>query len=315
MAGKIRKALRDGKLSRSDARKLNDKQLEKAVMRIQNNPTEYRATSNASNYINRTLPNISSGSGGSSQAGANTGGSGAGPNTNFAQDPILSFASGRDRSQEYNDLLTANNQLGAFDGQSWARAQNAGFSDTEIATALDKYIQSGDKSMMIGKRPMSVLDNWQNDNPRSYNEYANGYMAPFSANAQVMFNPLGGVNTGLGSGGQQDQGITWYSTQGNENNDLSGSLMPATTAANLLENGYYQRTPEGFNRMMQGESAVPGRYIGDKEGRPDQYGGYTYGYDTFTSAPAQQYMNNLNYAADWNSFMPKSTKNSSKGAR
>jgi hypothetical protein len=291
----VRQAASDGNISRQEVRQLtNSGATERQINNVasRNDATVQRQQVNL-------MPSPR-------QASSGAGGGQGSVNAGFASDPILAFASGRDRSPEYNTLLSSNNQLGAFDGASWARAQNAGYSDQQIADSLNKYIDSGDKSLMIGKRPMSVLANWQNDNPNSYRDYAHGPAAEYSSPAQVMFNPLGEINIGLGRGGQQDQGITWYSTQGSAENDLSKSLMPKETALNTLENGYYQQTADGFNRMMQGESAAPNRYIGDMEGRPDQYGGYTYGYDTFNSPAAQQYNNNLNYSANWS--MPKPGK-------
>lgn len=220
---------------------------------------------------------------------------------NWQDNPILRFASGRDRNADYNQLLSSRNLMGAFDGAAWARAQAAGYSDDEIRAALESYRQGPQGSLMIGVRPEAVLNNWQNMNPELYRQFAQGPAAQFSAPGQVLFNPLGETNIGLGRGGLQDRGITWYSTQGNADNDLSQGNMPVSTARNVLESGYYLNTPEGRQRMMIGESPVPGRYMGDpKTGRPSSApGSRPFGYNAFTSPSAQAYQANLGYQGSW----------------
>jgi len=215
--------------------------------------------------------------------------------------PILQLASGASRNQDYANLLASRGMTGAFDAASWARAQAAGFSDTEIRNALEAYRQGPQGSLMIGVRPEAVLNDWQNMNPEAYRQFAQGPAAQFSAPGQVLFNPLGETNVGMGRGGLQDRGITWYSTQGNQDNDLSRGNMPVSTAMNTLESGYYLNTPEGRQRMMIGESPVPTRYMGDpRTGRPSSMPGSTpFGYNTFTSPSALAYQANLGYRGSW----------------
>lgn len=219
----------------------------------------------------------------------------------WQNNPILQFASGRDRDAAYNQLLSSRNMMGAFDGAAWARAQAAGYSDDEIRAALENYRQGPQGSLMIGVRPEAVLNDWQNMNPELYRQFTQGPAAQYSAPGQVLFNPMGESNIGLGRGGLQDRGITWYSTQGNADNDLSQGNMPVATARNVLESGYYLNTPEGLQRMMIGESPVPSRYMGDpRTGQPSSLpGSRPFGYNTFVSPSAQAYQANLGYRGSW----------------
>lgn len=213
---------------------------------------------------------------------------------------ILKYASGRDRNADYNNLLTSQNKMGAFDGAAWGRAQAAGYSDTQIRDALEGFRNSKDyanSSLMIGVRPMAVLDNWQGENPETVRAQTMGPVASTSTPSRLVFNPSGGP-IGIGRGGNQDQGIGWYTKMG-YGEDFSKDPFSTRETMNALENNYYMQTPEGMKRVMDGESPVPTRYIGDKTGAPNQYGGISYGYDKFTSPWAQQYSNNLNYRGSW----------------
>jgi hypothetical protein len=213
---------------------------------------------------------------------------------------ILKYASGRDRNADYNNLLTSQNKMGAFDGAAWGRAQAAGYSDQQIRDALEGFRGSkdyGNSSLMIGVRPMAVLDNWQNDNPESYRAYTQGPNAQFSTPGRVMFNPAGESNIGLGRGGLQDRGVTWYSTQGNQDNDLSNSPYTPDVARNILENGYYAQTPQGVDRIMQGESAVPTRWTNNGQDPTKKLG--SQGYDQFTSPWMSAFNTNMGYKGSW----------------
>lgn len=301
MAGKIRRALKDNKLSRSEARSLNAKQLAKAVGRVERSAGGLSIGGGVQKYAsNNQMPKIADrisaiGTGGSSGTGANTG------SQNWQQDPILKFASGKDRDADYNTLLTNAGKEGAFDGAAWSRAQAAGFSDQQIYDALSQYDDSG--SLMIGKRVKGTMDNWVNDNPDSYRAFANNSVQDTSQPGTVTFNPLG-VNIGLGTGGLQDQGVTWSSKQGyGDGEDYSQYQSTVADRANLLDSGYFMRTPEGFTRMMNGEAPQPYRYMGDKNGTPMSGGEYAYGYNQYNSPAAQQYLNNLNYKGSW--MMPR----------
>jgi len=131
-----------------------------------------------------------------------------------------------------------------------------------------------------------VLDNWERENPDQYNQFANGPAAQYSTPGRVLFNPEGEKNIGLGRGGLQDYGITWYSTQGSADNDLSKAPYDPKIALNVLLNGKYLQTEQGMARAMAGESPVPYRYMGDKEGNPSSEGTYAYGYERFSEIPA-----------------------------
>lgn len=321
--GKVRRALNDGKLSRSEARSLNANQLERAIDRVESSAGALTIGGGVQNYAsNNQMPRIanriaaintggSPGTGGSPSSG---GSSGTGANTgsqNWQQDPILQFASGRDRSPEYNTLLSNAGMEGAFDGAAWSRAQAAGFSDEEIANAVGNYDPKS--NLMIGTRVKQVIDNWQNENPYSYRAYANGYAQETSQPGTLTFNPLG-VNIGLGTGGLQDVGVNWSSKQGyGDGEDYSQYQSTVADRANLLDSGYYQRTPEGFNRMMSGEAAQPYRYMGNEFGTPMSGGEYAYGYNQYNSPAAQQYLNNLNYQGSW--MMPQSGVAASTGKK
>lgn len=202
------------------------------------------------------------------------------------------------------DVYGRANTEGVFDGAAWMRARNVGgFTDQQIRD----YLSSGTAGVTIGRRPQMVLDNWATENPMAYNNFANGPAAQYSMPGRVMFNPLGEQNMGLGTGGLQDLGISWYSTQGNQNQNFANAPMGNMAGEqNLLENNYYIRTPEGMNRIFMGESPVPSRYMGDpKTAAPSSAAGSVpYGYNSFSSPSALTYQNNMNYRGSW---MPKAT--------
>lgn len=215
--------------------------------------------------------------------------------------PILQLASGASRNQDYANLLASRGMTGAFDAASWARAQNAGFSDTEIRNALEAYRQGPQGSLMIGVRPEMVLNNWQGENPETVRAQTMGPVAATSTPSRLVFNPLGATNiAGRPGGGNQDLGIGWYTKMG-YGEDLSQNPFSATDTMNVLENAYYMGTPEGRQRMMIGESPVPTRYMGDpRTGRPSSMPGSTpFGYNTFTSPSALAYQANLGYRGSW----------------
>lgn len=193
-----------------------------------------------------------------------------------------------------------------FDGASWQRAQAGGFSDQQIRD----YLMQGNPNLQVGRRPQMVLDNWANENPESYRQYAQGPAAQYSTPGRVLFNPEGEKNIGLGRGGLQDFGISWYSVQGSPENDLSQAPYNPQVALDILENGRYLQTAEGMQRAMNGESPVPTRYMGNEQGMPTDGGQYAYGYNNYTSPGAQRYAQNANYQGygqaapnfDWNAW-------------
>ena len=183
-----------------------------------------------------------------------------------------------------------NPQYNAFTGDSWHQMQAAGFSDQQIR---DSIIAAQQQGMQVGERPQMVLDNWANENPDKYREFAQGPAAPYSSPGRVLFNPEGKRNIGLGRGGLQDAGITWYSTQGNPEGDLSNAPFDPQIPLDILENGKYLQSQFGMQRAMDGESPVPHRYMGDDKGTPTNGGQYAYGYNNYSSEGAQAYMQNL----------------------
>lgn len=305
----VKKALADGKLTRAEARDLRPAQLERAQERVAASPDTLRIGTGAQNYISTVMPKPSGGGGGANTgggagSGVNTAGGGsnqqAAASNAWQQNDILKYASGKDRDANYNTLLTNSGMEGAFDGAAWSRAQAAGFSDQQIYDALSQY--DGKGSLMIGTRVKGVMDNWVNDNPNSYRAFANGAVQSTSQPGTVTFNPLG-VNIGLGTGGLQDVGVSWSSKQGYGGDDFSQYQSTPTDRANMLDSGFYMKTPEGYNRVINGEAPQPYRYMGDKMGNPDSEGGIAYGYDQFQSPAAQAYLNNLNYKGSW--MMPR----------
>lgn len=214
--------------------------------------------------------------------------------------PILQMASGASRNQDYANLLASRGMTGAFDAASWARAQAAGFSDTEIRNALEAYRQGPQGSLMIGVRPEMVLNNWQGENPETVRAQTMGPVAGTSEPSRLVFNPLGEQPMGIGRGGNQDRGIGWFGAMG-YGEDMSQLAVTPQRVMNVLENSYYLNTPEGRQRMMIGESPVPTRYMGDpRTGRPSSMPGSTpFGYNTFTSPSALAYQANLGYRGSW----------------
>lgn len=202
------------------------------------------------------------------------------------------------------DVYGRANTEGVFDGAAWMRARNVGgFSDQQIRD----YLASGNAGVTIGRRPQMVLDNWATENPEAYNRFANGPMETFSMPGRVLFNPMGEQNIGLGRGGLQDFGITWYSTQGNANDSYRNVPMNnMNLEKDVFENNYYIKTPEGMNRIFMGESPVPTRYFGDpRTGTPSSApGSVPYGYNNYSSPNALTYQKNMDYRGSW---MPKAT--------
>lgn len=274
----LRKALSDNKISGREARNLKSSGVKASQVRAAAQSSGARVSNNASKAY-----------GGRVQQRAAT--------PSWQSNSIGRYATG-------GDVYGRSNTEGVFDGAAWMRARNVGgFSDQQIRD----YLSSGNAGVSIGRRPQMVLDNWATENPMAYNNFANGSAAQFSMPGRVMFNPLGEQNMGLGRGGLQDLGISWYSTQGNQGESFANAPMNNMGGeANLLENNYYIRTPEGMNRIMMGESPVPTRYMGDPTtGRPSSAAGsQPFGYNALTSPAASAYQSRMNYRGSW---MPKAT--------
>jgi hypothetical protein len=180
---------------------------------------------------------------------------------------------------------------GVFDAASWMRARNVGgFSDEQIKD----YLAKGDTGLYIGNRPQAVIDNWATENPKQYTQYVDPTGENKFEPARVLFNPLGSTNLGIGRGGLQDKGISWYTSSNLPSNNQTGEM-------NVLENSYFMNTPEGMSRVFEGESPVPTRFMGDpKTGQPSSApGSIPFGYDQFTSPAAKKYLESLQYKGSW----------------
>lgn len=196
---------------------------------------------------------------------------------------------------------------GVFDAAAWMRARNVGgFTDTQIK----EYLEQKPSGLFIGARPQAVIENWATENPETYRSYTQGPNAPFSMPGRVLFNPLGEQNIGLGTGGLQDRGISWYSAQGSREQDLSQAPMsnmqmtarsPYVGEADILEAGAAMQMPEGIARMFEGESPISSRYLGNPETKAPSSapGSVPFGYGSFSSAAAKKYLQDLQYQGSW----------------
>lgn len=194
---------------------------------------------------------------------------------------------------------------GVFDAAAWMRARNVGgFTDEQIKD----YLAKGDTGLYIGKRPQAVIENWATENPQTTQAFSGG--TPGSL-GRVIFNPLGETNMGIGKGGLQDKGISWYSVMGDETDwsqpgalpmqNISGKGTPYLSEADIIENQYFMKTPEGMARVFQGESPVPTRYMGNPEtSQPSsEPGSVPFGYGKYTSPAASKYLQSLQYKGSW----------------
>lgn len=224
----------------------------------------------------------------------------AAPDLSWQTSDIGKYASG---GEKYGGQFGA----GVFDAAAWMRARNTGgFSDEQIK----QYLEQKPSGLYIGARPQAVIENWATENPETYRSYTQGPNAPFSMPGRVLFNPLGEQNIGLGTGGLQDRGISWYSAQGSRENDLSKSPMsniqmtaqsPYVGEADILEAGAAMKTPEGMARMFEGESPISARYMGNPETKAPSSapGSVPFGYGSFSSAAAKKYLQDLQYQGSW----------------